>query len=191
MAFGPAMKMQLLLPLLVFISMACMLNMLAVQPVAASHGPKTLKFYMYVAVQNNSDLKNPKASFTAVQSAQPPSAQPNSFGIIHTFDNPITRRANLSSRHLGRAQGWYGDVGQSVLTLFLVQTFTYNDGKYNGTFSLLGVDVATDARKFAPIVGGTGAFAYVRGVAELSLLSTNVVKGETVSWFHFNITFKH
>eukprot|EP00250_Pteridium_aquilinum_P031261 c43320_g1_i1 orf=30-599(-) len=189
MAFGPALKMQLLLPILGFVSMA--LLMVAVRPATALQGPDTLDFYMYVAVQNNNDLNNPNAKYTAVQSGQPPKVEPNSFGVIHTFDNPITTQQDLNSTHLGRVQGWYGDVGQSVLTLFLVQTFTYNDSKYSGTFSLLGVDVVTDARKFAPIAGGTGDFSYVRGFAEQSLLSTTTVNNETVSWFHYIFTFKY
>lgn len=160
-------------------------------PALASKKPKHLEFYMYVAVQNNSFLDNPAAQFTAVQSGQPPQPQPNSFGIIHTFDNLLTTSPSLDSTHLGRVQGWYGDVGQDLLTLFLVQTFTYDDGKYNGTFSLLGVDVATDALKFAPIVGGTGHFAYARGVAQQSLLSTATVNSETVSWFHYVVKFKY
>lgn len=161
-------------------------------PAAAAKGPKKLEFYMYIAVQNNSFLDNPSApQFTAVQSAQPLQAQPNSFGIIHTFDNPLTIAPSLNSTNLGHVQGWYGDVGQNLLTLFLVQTFTYDDGKHNGTFSLLGVDVATDALKLAPIVGGTGDFAYARGVAQQSLLSTANINSETVSWFHFVIHFKY
>eukprot|EP00250_Pteridium_aquilinum_P004575 c14782_g1_i1 orf=83-640(-) len=161
------------------------------QPAAAKQGPQKLKFYMFVAVQNNSNLNNPNATYTAVQSAQPPSPHPNSFGIIHTFDNPLTTAPSLNSTQVGRVQGWYGDVGQNVLTLFLVQTFTYADGKHNGTFSLVGVDVATDAVKYGPIVGGTGAFAFARGVAEQVLISTANITQETVSWFRFIIHFKY
>lgn len=167
------------------------LSILAMQTAAASKGPKKLEFYMNVVVQNNSFLDNPAAQFTAVQSAQPVQAQPNSFGIIHTFDNPLTIAPSLNSTRLGHVQGWYGDVGQDLLTLFLVQTFTYDDGKHNGSFSLLGVDVATDALKFAPIVGGTGDFAYARGIAQQSLLSTANVNSETVSWFHYIVHFKY
>lgn len=171
----------------VLVSILCVLALVRLAALDAS-GPSHLDFYMYIAVQNNSNL-NSNVSFTAVQSAQPLSSQPNSFGIIHTFDNPLTTAADLNSTHLGNVQGWYGDTGQSVLTLFLVQTFTYNDSTYNGTFSLVGADVATDAIKFAPIVGGTGDFAYVRGVAQQSLISTATVNEETVSWFFYAIDF--
>ena len=171
---------------------ALSISMLLLLPAAAaSKKPKKLEFYMYIAVQNNTFLDNPAAQFTAVQSGQPPQAQPNSFGIIHTFDSPLTTGPSLDSTHLDPVQGWYGDVGQDLLTLFLVQTFTYADGKYNGTFSLLGVDVATDALKLAPIVGGTGDFAYARGVSKQTLLSTATINSETVSWFHYVINFKY
>ena len=50
--------------------------------------------------------------------------------------------ASLNSMHFGCAQGWYGDAGWNDLTLLLVIAFTYNDRKQNGTFSLLGVNIA-------------------------------------------------
>ncbi|KAH7437570.1 hypothetical protein KP509_05G078900 [Ceratopteris richardii] len=158
---------------------------------SAARRPSKLQFYMYVAVQNNSDLNNPKANYTAVQSAQPPRKEPLSFGIIHTFDNPLTTAPNLGSKRVGRVQGYYGDVGQSVLTLFLVQTFTYDDGKHRGTFSLVGVDVVTDEHKLSPVVGGTGDFSYARGIADQVLISTRIVHNMTTSWFRFSITFKY
>lgn len=171
-------------------ALALFLCLLGMQPaLAASKGPAHLEFYMYVAVQNNSNLNATNVTYTAVQSAQPATTQNNSFGIIHTIDNPITSAADLNSTLLGRAQGWYGDVGQDVLTLFLVQTFTWSNGSYNGTFSLLGTDVATDEVKYAPIIGGTHDFAYARGVAQLTLVSTANVDQETVSWFLFVIDF--
>ncbi|KAH7437568.1 hypothetical protein KP509_05G078700 [Ceratopteris richardii] len=161
------------------------------QGVSAANHPKRLRFYMYVAVQNNSDINNPKANYTAVQSAQPPRTEPFAFGIIHTFDNPLTTAPDLGSRRVGRVQGYYGNVGQSVLTLFLVQTFTYDDGKHRGTFSLVGVDVVTDKHKLSPIVGGTGDFSYARGIADQVLISTSVVNNMTTSWFRYSVKFKY
>lgn len=157
---------------------------------AASKKPSSLTFYMYVAVQNTSFLNNP-APFTAILSAEPVQNQPFSFGRIHTFDNPITTRASLKSTHVGRVQGWYGDVGQQNLTLLLVQTFTLSTHKYSGSLSLMGADVAADKLKYAPIVGGTGDFAYARGVAVYHLVSTAQVDSQTVSWFHYNVTLKY
>ncbi|KAI5061613.1 hypothetical protein GOP47_0024118 [Adiantum capillus-veneris] len=152
--------------------------------------PKSLDFYMYIAVQNNSNLGG-IATFTAVQSAQPNPIQPFSFGTIHTFDNPLYSTASLTSASLGRAQGWYGNTGKEVLTLFLVQTFSFLSGPNNGTLSLMGVDVATDTVKYGAIVGGTGDFSCARGVATQTLVSSQIVDQQTVSWFRFviNLTY--
>lgn len=152
--------------------------------------PRSLEFYMYIAVQNTSFLNNP-APFTSTLSAAPVQNQSNAFGEIHTFDNPLTTEASLNSLHVGHVQGWYGDVGQQNLTLFLVQTFTFVTAKYNGTLSLLGVDVASDKVKHAPIVGGTGDFAFARGVATQTLVSMSVIDERTVSWFHYRLKLKY
>lgn len=153
--------------------------------------PRSIQFYMYIAVQNTSFLDNP-ASFTAILSAHPVQNQSFAFGDIHTFDNPLTTNPSLNnSLHIGHVQGWYGNTGQTILTLFLAQTFTFNTTRYNGTLSLLGVDIATDAVKYAPIVGGTGDFAFARGVATQTLVSTNIVDSRTVSWFHYKIDLKY
>ncbi|KAI5070964.1 hypothetical protein GOP47_0013215 [Adiantum capillus-veneris] len=92
---------------------------------------------------------------------------------------------------VGRVQGWYGNCGQSTLTLCLAQTFAYNDSVYAGTLSLLGSGVASDPVKYAPIVGGTGDFAFCRGVAEQSRVFNAIVNSEENSWFHYNITLKY
>ncbi|MCO5559458.1 hypothetical protein L7F22_013058 [Adiantum nelumboides] len=152
--------------------------------------PKSLDFYMYIAVQNNSILDS-LAAFTAVQTAQPNPAQPFAFGTIHTFDNPLYSAASLNSARLGRVQGWYGNAGKEILTLFLVQTFSFSGTPATGTLSLVGVDVVTDTIKSGAIVGGTGDFACARGVAQQTLVSTDIVNQQTVSWFRFAINLTY
>ena len=178
--------------LLIFAMAAIAMVVTNTQLAEAKKGPSKVEFFLYISVQNNSHLNEPNVTYTAVQSGQPLTTQNNSFGIIHTFDSPITTEASLNSAHLGRAQGWYGDVGQDVLTLLLVLTFTYDDGKHNGTFSVLGADIANDPNnKFVPIVGGTGDFAFARGVAQLGLVSIANINHETVSWFSYVVHFKY
>eukprot|EP00250_Pteridium_aquilinum_P022987 c26008_g1_i1 orf=310-870(+) len=178
--------------LLIFAMAAIAMVVMNTQQVEAKKGPKKVEFFLYISVQNNSQLNAPNVTYTAVQSGQPPTPQNNSFGIIHTFDSPITSAASLNSTLLGRAQGFYGDVGQDVLTLLLVVTFTYDDGKHNGTFSVLGADIANaPSNKFVPVVGGTGDFSFARGVAQLGLVSIANINHETVSWFSYVVTFKY
>ncbi|MCO5596550.1 hypothetical protein L7F22_050615 [Adiantum nelumboides] len=153
--------------------------------------PSHIEFYMYIAVQNISFVDNP-ASYTALLSATPGQNESYAFGDIHTFDNPLTITPSLNNTlPIGHVQGWYGNTGQSVLTLFLVQTFAFTTQHYNGTLSLVGIDVANDALKYAPIVGGTGDFAFARGVALQTLVSTNIIDNRTVSWFHYSLDLKY
>ncbi|KAH7286253.1 hypothetical protein KP509_33G066200 [Ceratopteris richardii] len=154
----------------------------------ASPSP-SLEFYMYIAVQNNTYVGS-AATYTAVQSAQPAQAQPFAFGTIHTFDNPLYAEASATSARVGRVQGWYGNTGQDILTLFLVQTFSLT-GSRNGTLSLVGVDIATDEVKYGAIVGGTGDFTFARGLATQKLVSTQNVDQQIVSWFHYSIDLRY
>ncbi|MCO5592659.1 hypothetical protein L7F22_046662 [Adiantum nelumboides] len=176
------------LSLLLIVMSMCSTN------IAEAHKkPKKLSFFMFVAVQNNSFLENPKGQFTSVLSGEAPvSPQQFAFGNLHTFDNPLSKTMSLANPadSVGRVQGWYGNCGQSTLTLCLTQTFAYNDSIYSGSFSLLGSGVATDPVKYAAIVGGTGDFAFCRGVAEQSRVFNAFVNSEETSWFHYNVTFK-
>ncbi|MCO5588799.1 hypothetical protein L7F22_042758 [Adiantum nelumboides] len=156
--------------------------------------PKKLSFFMFIAVQNNSHLDNPKGQFTSVLSGEAPvTPQPFAFGNLHTFDNPLSKTMSLANPadRVGHVQGWYGNCGQSTLTLCLAQTFAYNDTVYSGTFSLLGSGMAMDPVKYAPVVGGTGDFAFCRGVAEQSRVFNAIVNSEENSWFRYNITLKY
>ncbi|MCO5579308.1 hypothetical protein L7F22_033163 [Adiantum nelumboides] len=119
----------------------------------AKKKPKKLSFFMFIAVQNNSFLDNPKGQFTSVLSGEAPvTPQPFAFANLDTFDNPLSKTMSLANPadRVGRVQGWYGNCGQSTLTLCLAQTFAYNDTVYSGTFSLLGSGVAMDPVKYAP-----------------------------------------
>ncbi|KAH6556371.1 hypothetical protein KP509_32G037600 [Ceratopteris richardii] len=159
-----------------------------------THAKKRLNlhFYMLIVVQNNTCLNNPKAKYTAVQTGEAPVPQPFSFGVLHTFDNPLSRKMSLEdpADHVGRVQGWYGDCGQTELTLCIAQTFAYDDGASKGTFALLGSDIATDRVKYAPIVGGTGDFTFCRGIASQMRVFHASIDSEETAWFEYNITLK-
>lgn len=173
----------LLLLLLLLCNIAC----------AKKSKPKQLHFYMLVIPQNISMLlDNPNAHYTAVRSGAPATPQSFSFGVLNTFDNPISKIPSLHNPAdiLGRVQGWYGDCGQDQLTLCLAQTFTYDDGYFNGTFSLVGVGIATATLKEAAIVGGTGDFAFCRGVAAQHRISSVSINFEENAWFQYTVTLK-
>ncbi|KAH7287082.1 hypothetical protein KP509_32G037000 [Ceratopteris richardii] len=158
----------------------------------AKKRPSNLHFYMLIVVQNNTFLDNPNAKYTSVLTAARPVVQPFAFANLHTFDNPLSRKMSLENPadRVGRLQGWYGNCGQSELTLCLAQTFAYDDGTYKGTFSLLGSGIATDPVKHAPIVGGTGDFAFCRGIASQKRVLNAYINSEETSWFEYNITLK-
>ena len=54
------------------------------------------------------------------------------------IDNPLTIGPNLSSKMVGKAQGFYAAADQEEVGLLMVMNFVFIDGKYNGsTFTML------------------------------------------------------
>ncbi|XP_059651943.1 dirigent protein 22-like [Cornus florida] len=94
---------------------------------------------------------------------------PNSttgFGSTMMADDALTEGPDLTSKHIGRAQGIYAVASQSEFSLLLVMNYVFEEGKYNGSgISILGRNpVLNDVREM-PIVGGCGLFRYARGYA--------------------------
>ncbi|KAL3814046.1 hypothetical protein ACJIZ3_015314 [Penstemon smallii] len=105
---------------------------------------------------------------SAVRIAQ--AAQTNSsstiFGMLMMVDDPLTIGPDPSSKVVGRARGMYGSAGQTDFGLIMVLSYGFIDGIYDGSsFSLLGINKATEPFREMPIVGGTGLFRFARGYA--------------------------
>ncbi|KAE8125309.1 hypothetical protein FH972_020133 [Carpinus fangiana] len=105
---------------------------------------------------------------TAVRVAKAPTTNTSSttFGDVVMIDDPLTERPELSSRHVGRAQGVYASASQTEVGLLMVLNFAFMEGKYNGsTLTVLGRNIISSAVRELPIVGGSGLFRFARGYA--------------------------
>ncbi|KAF3787474.1 Dirigent protein 3 [Nymphaea thermarum] len=88
------------------------------------------------------------------------------FGNVAMIDDPLTEGPQLSSKLIGRAQGFYALDGQQETTLLMACTYVFLEGKYNGsTLSILGRNVPMQAVREMPVVGGSGLFRLARGYA--------------------------
>ncbi|TXG73112.1 hypothetical protein EZV62_001691 [Acer yangbiense] len=105
---------------------------------------------------------------TAVAVVSPPSNSSGTlFGAISMIDDPLTEGPELSSKLIGKAQGFYGSAAQEKAGLLMVMNFVFMEGKYNGsTITILGRNkVFSDIREM-PVIGGSGLFRFSRGYVQ-------------------------
>ena len=78
----------------------------------------------------------------------------------------MTEGPELSSKHVGRAQGLFGLASLQDLGMFMLTNFAFTEGAYAGsTLSMLGRNPISEQNRELPIVGGTGVFRFATGYA--------------------------
>ncbi|KAJ1387568.1 Dirigent protein [Sesbania bispinosa] len=90
------------------------------------------------------------------------------FGLVNMIENPLTLGPQLSSKLVGKAQGFYASTSQSEIDLLMAMNFAITEGKYNGsTITILGRNPVFNKVREMPVIGGSGLFRFARGYAEL------------------------
>ncbi|XWS55064.1 hypothetical protein CRYUN_Cryun10bG0143100 [Craigia yunnanensis] len=128
---------------------------------------------------------------TAVRVAHATSTakSPTSFGLVFIMDDPLTEGLKPTSKALGRAQGLYAFSGREELSLLMAFNLVFTTGEYNGsTLTVLGRNPAVPHREM-PIIGGSGIFRLVRGVALAKLRSFNMNTGNAL--IEYNVVVIH
>ncbi|KAI9116191.1 hypothetical protein K1719_013121 [Acacia pycnantha] len=117
------------------------------------------KFYWHDIVSG----QNP----TSVAVVPPPVNSTTAFGLLNMIDNPLTLGPKLSSKLVGRAQGFYASASQSEIGLLMAMNFAFIEGKYNGsTITVLGRNPVFNKVREMPVIGGSGLFRFARGYVE-------------------------
>ncbi|KAH7278222.1 hypothetical protein KP509_38G030700 [Ceratopteris richardii] len=93
------------------------------------------------------------------------SINPFGFGIINTFEDPITVGLSNTSRLLGKAEGFYVLNSFTEYTLFHLFTANVTEGKFKGTIDIFRQMREAEPVRYLSVVGGTGAFLGARGLA--------------------------
>ncbi|KAF4361367.1 hypothetical protein CsatB_015648 [Cannabis sativa] len=122
--------------------------------------------------------KNP----SAMAIVRPPkNTSKNGFGFISMIDNALTEGPELSSKLLGKAQGFYGLASQTDGALVMAMNFHIIQGKYNGsTLTILGRNQVSDKVREMPVIGGSGLFRFANGYAHASTYSFDTSTGDAV-----------
>ncbi|KAL5072805.1 hypothetical protein RYX36_011789 [Vicia faba] len=141
------------------------------------------KFYWHDILSG----KNP----SSVMVVPPTLNSSTAFGLVNMIDNPLTLGPELSSKLVGKAQGFYASASQVELGFLMAMNFAFIEGKYNGsTITILGKNPAMNKVREMPVVGGSGLFRFARGYAQahthwIDLKSGDAVVEYNVYVFHY------
>ncbi|XP_061362133.1 dirigent protein 22-like [Gastrolobium bilobum] len=118
------------------------------------------KFYWHDIVSG----RNP----SSVLVVPPPLNSTTGFGFVNMIENPLTLGPQLSSKLVGKAQGFFASTSQSEMDLLMVMNFAIVEGKYNGsTITIFGRNPIFNKVREMPVIGGSGLFRFARGYAQL------------------------
>lgn len=94
------------------------------------------------------------------------------------IDNPLTLGPNLSSKLVGRAQGFYALPSQEEVGLLMSMNFAFTEGKYNGgTITVLGRNPIFNKVREMPVIEGSGLFRFARGYVHARTNTLNLTTG--------------
>jgi hypothetical protein len=98
-----------------------------------------------------------------------------SFGFVNMIDNPLTLGPKLSSKLVGKAQGFYASACIDELDLLVAMNLAFIEGKYNGSsITILGRNPVFHKVREMPVVGGSGIFRFARGYAQATTYSFDI-----------------
>ena len=118
---------------------------------------------------------------SSVMVVQPPSNSSSVFGMVRMIDNPLTEGPELSSKLVGKAQGFYASAAQQEAGLMMAMNFAFLEGKYNGsTITVLGRNPVFSKVREMPVIGGSGLFRFARGYVQLRTYKLNPNTGDAI-----------
>lgn len=84
------------------------------------------------------------------------------------FHRVLTEGPKNTSRVIGKAQGFIIPVEQFAHSGFNIIYLTFDTHEYSGSVSIQAQSMGNDRKDELMVVGGTGSFAFVRGIAVLT-----------------------
>ncbi|PPD75323.1 hypothetical protein GOBAR_DD27750 [Gossypium barbadense] len=124
-------------------------------------------------VSHKSSSKNPSRPWLALsmyiqhphisRSSVQPVAQSDAGAFV--FHRALTEGPKNTSRIVGKAQGFIIPIEHFADSAFNIIYLTFETPKFNGSLSIQAKNVEHEDRQELTVVGGTGYFAFARGLA--------------------------
>ncbi|KZV53341.1 dirigent protein 22-like [Dorcoceras hygrometricum] len=119
-------------------------------------------------------ISTPTPTNVAVARATSTIGSPTNFGLVEVIDDPVTVGPEPGSKIIGRAEGIIARASLEEISLHMTFTIVFTDGEYNSsTLSFVGHNAYLTKLRHISIVGGTGAFAFARGVTFIDTVWSN------------------
>ncbi|KAJ7005259.1 dirigent protein 22-like [Populus alba x Populus x berolinensis] len=123
---------------------------------------------------------------SSIQVVPPLNTSITAFGLVRMIDNPLTLGPEMSSRMVGKAQGFYAQASQQDLGLLMAMNFAFIEGKYNGsTITVLGRNEVFSTVREMPVIGGSGLFRFARGYVQARTHTRDATVEYNVYVFHY------
>ncbi|KAJ8770839.1 hypothetical protein K2173_021754 [Erythroxylum novogranatense] len=104
------------------------------------------------------------------------------FGSMSMVDDPLTEGPNLSSKLIGKAQGFDGSSAQEETSLIVAINIVFTEEKYNGsTITLLGREQLSSKVREFPVIGGSKIFRFAQGYAQTRSYFINSTSGDAIA----------
>ncbi|XP_050208019.1 pterocarpan synthase 1-like [Mercurialis annua] len=101
----------------------------------------------------------------STSSSIPHQLTPSTDAGAFVFHHSLTEGPENTSRIIGKAQGFIIPLEHFARSAFNVIYLTFNTKRYSGSLSVQAKHIAHMDREELTVIGGTGSFAFARGVA--------------------------
>jgi len=150
------------------------LSLLALIPLEGTCGSlspsrKSLHFTLF---QHETTKKTGFVIVNGVEGSEGKSESSTPFGRLFVFQDPLTAKANRSSRQLGTAEGTSITSGLDGLSSISVAKLSLRVKNHKGSISIVGGTNSLERSDY-PVVGGTQDFLFVHGYVTSSPLHVN------------------
>ncbi|MCL7031439.1 hypothetical protein MKW94_000591 [Papaver nudicaule] len=146
--------------------------------------------FSHFRVYCQSTSVDPNPTIVQVGGANLTQGSATRFGDIAVFDDALTQGPELTSKLLGRAQGFYASAGIHELAALTSANIVFTTGKYNGsTIAIMGRNPVFSQVREMPIVGGTGLLRFARGYVEARTHRFTIIPPQAT--FEYNLYVYH
>ncbi|KAK1276881.1 hypothetical protein QJS04_geneDACA001900 [Acorus gramineus] len=142
--------------------------------------------------QETNAAREPR-DLTGIAAVPPVNWTTTNFGMVEVMDDPMTERADPSSKQLGRIQGMYVYASKEEYSVLMVMNLVFMEGSgttYNGsTLSLVGKNSLLAEEREMSVVGGSGVFRLARGFVTLRTIVFDRKTNNVI--IQYNMTVLH